>query len=67
MKQKKCPKCGSEKIKIIDYLDLKCIKCGNCDYDETAQYEVYPSEKTSQKAKGHYNPYKTGGPRRTEK
>src|SRR3990167_7596434 len=52
MKPKKCPKCDSEKIKIIIYLGIKCIKCGNCGYDESAQLEVYPSQKSSQKAKG---------------
>ena len=30
-------------------------------------YEVYPEEKTSQKAKGWYNRYKVGGQRRTQK
>ena len=29
--------------------------------------EVYPEEKTSQKAKGGYNRYKVGGQRRTQK
>jgi len=32
---------------------------------DEAHDEQYPEEKTSQKAKGRYNPYKQGGPRRT--
>ena len=62
---KKCPKCGSKDIKFYKYLNLDAIKCNNCGFDESAIYEVYPEQKTSQKAKGKYNVYKTGGSRRT--
>ncbi len=58
---KKCPKCSSGNVKIIDYLGAKCIVCNDCGFDETKQYEVFPEDKTSQKAKGSYMPYKTGG------
>jgi len=63
MKQKiiSCPQCKSSKIKIVNYMGIKCIVCGNCEYDESKQYEVFPEEKKSQKAKGRYTPYKTGG------
>ena len=63
----KCPKCGSKKIKFYSYLDAKIIKCGSCGFDETKIYEVYPEQNTSQKAKGQYNIYKTGGSQRTKK
>ena len=63
----KCPKCGSKNIKLINYLGIKTIKCSNCGFDESSAYEVYPEQKTSQKAKGKYNIYKTGGSRRTIK
>ena len=58
---KKCPKCKSGNVNIADYLGVKCIVCSNCGFDETKQYEVFPEEKKSQKAKGSYTPYKTGG------
>lgn len=67
MKNKKCPKCGSDKIKIIDYMGAKCVVCSNCGYDESAIYEVYPEQKKSQKEKARYSPYKTGGKARTRK
>ena len=63
----KCPKCNSSKIKIFQYLGVKCVVCDNCGYNESQQYQVYPEEKTSQKAKGRYTPYKAGGSRRTKK
>ncbi len=62
-----CPKCKSGNVKMIDYFSVKCIKCYNCGYDETKQYDVYPEEKTSQKEKGRYTPYKAGGSRRGKK
>ena len=64
---KQCPKCGSKNIKYINYLGLKTIKCINCGFDESKIYEVYPEQKASQKAKGSYSVYKTGGSRRTRK
>jgi Zn ribbon nucleic-acid-binding protein len=63
----KCPKCGSKNIKFYSYLGIKTIKCSNCGFDESSAYEVYPEQKTSQKAKGKYSPYKTGGSQRTRK
>lgn len=63
----KCPKCGSSGIKIIDYMGVKCIICKDCGFDQTKDYEVYPEQKTSQKAKAGYTPYKTGGHKRTRK
>ena len=62
-----CPKCNSNNIKVTNYLGIKCIVCKNCGYDDTKQYEVYPEEKVSQKAKARYTPYKTGGHKRTKK
>ena len=64
--KKSCPKCKSSKIKIISYMGVKCVVCRNCGFDESSQYEVYPEEKKSQKAKGKYNVYKAGGPKRTK-
>ena len=63
----KCPKCGSKNIKLYNYLGAKVVKCSNCGFDESNIYEVFPEEKTSQKAKGRYTVYKTGGSLRTRK
>ena len=64
---KKCPKCDSASIKIYNYLGIEAIKCKDCGFDERSQYEVYPEQKTSQKAKAGHSPYKAGGPRRASK
>ncbi|MFH0867696.1 MAG: hypothetical protein V1831_00105 [Candidatus Woesearchaeota archaeon] len=63
----KCPKCKSSNVKIVDYMGVKCIRCNDCGFDETEQYDVYPEEKTSQKEKGRYTVYKAGGFKRTKK
>lgn len=39
--------------------------CTECGYDERDEASIVPEERTSQKAKGEYTPYKTGGSRRT--
>ncbi len=64
---KKCPKCSSLNVKSISYLGAKVLKCSDCGFDESALLDVFPEDKSSQKAKGSYSPYKTGGPRRTQK
>jgi len=64
---RKCPKCNSKDVKLQNYLGIKAIKCGNCGFDESTVYEVFPEQKTSQKAKGKYTIYKTGGSQRTSK
>lgn len=63
----KCPKCGSRNVKAQTYMGIKVVKCGNCGFDESLLYDVYPEEKKSQKAKGKYSVYKAGGSRRTMK
>ena len=63
----KCPKCGSDDVKIYDYLGVKTIKCSSCGFDEAADYDAVPEQRASQKAKGKYLVYRTGGPRRTMK
>ena len=62
-----CPKCNSENIKLVDYLGIKAVKCNDCGFDETKEYEVFPEEKKSQKEKGRFSPYKAGGKSRTKK
>ena len=47
-------------------MGIKCVICNECGFDESKQYEVFPEENKSQKAKGSYTPYKSGGLRRTK-
>ena len=62
-----CPKCGSKDVKLLSYLGINVMKCSKCGFDERVVYDVYPEQKTSQKAKGNYSPYKTGGSQRARK
>ena len=64
--KKHCPKCGTGNIKIVKFIGIDCVVCGNCGFDESSQYEVF-GEKKSQKAKGSYTPYKSGGHDRGKK
>ncbi len=61
----KCPKCGSADITIYDE-DVSFLTCNKCGYDESEE-EAYPEQRTSQKEKARYTPYKTGGKGRTRK
>lgn len=61
MAEKKCPICKSTDIKIEIIDDLEFIKCNKCRFDETEDYEVYPEEKSGQKGKSGFTPYKRGG------
>lgn len=63
----KCPKCKSLNIKIIEDNGLSFIQCLQCGYDELEDDDAFPETRTSQKAKGRYSPYKTGGKQRTMK
>jgi uncharacterized Zn finger protein (UPF0148 family) len=62
-----CPKCKSPNVRLEEYQGLDCIVCNDCGYDESQLYEVYPEHKSSQKAKGKFNVYKSGGKNRTKK
>lgn len=64
---RKCHKCGSYNIEPYLYHSVEVIKCNECGFDEGSVYDVVPEQKTSQKAKGRYNVYKTGGSQRTRK
>jgi len=60
----KCPKCKSEDISYEEYMGATCIVCHSCKYREADVLEVFPESKISQKEKGRYTPYKTGGSKR---
>ena len=63
----KCGKCGSDNVKIVAYQGTNCIVCDECGYDEREELDLVPEDRSSQKAKDSFSPYKTGGPRRTQK
>jgi len=56
---KKCPKCGSEKIRTKYYSGSRFAFCLDCGYDESSEVDVCPEENKSQKAKGKYTVYKS--------
>ncbi|PIN86470.1 hypothetical protein COV19_04670 [Candidatus Woesearchaeota archaeon CG10_big_fil_rev_8_21_14_0_10_44_13] len=60
-----CPKCGSEKVSLFRYMGVECIRCTDCGYDESVDIDTTPDSRSSQKAKGHFSPYKAGGKGRT--
>ena len=62
-----CPRCHYSDTKQVDYMGIICTICSKCGYDERSLYEVYPSERASQSAKGKFTPYKAGGARRAQK
>lgn len=64
---RKCPKCSSYNVMPYLYQSVEVIKCGECGFDEGAEFEQHPTEKASQKAKGKYSVYKAGGSQRARK
>lgn len=57
----RCPRCFSEDVKYVHALGKDFIYCRSCKYDEREIYDVFPEERTSQKGKRQFSPYKTGG------
>jgi ribosomal protein L37AE/L43A len=56
---KKCSKCGSTKIKMVEFMGSKMYYCTECGYDERDEASIVPEERTSQKEKARYSPYKS--------
>ena len=63
----KCSKCSSKDVIVTDYMGAKCIVCKHCGYDESEKLAVYPEERSTQRDKESYNPYKSGGAQRVSK
>jgi len=61
----KCPQCGSFNV-IVHKDDIEFLICKSCGYDELVE-ETFVGQRTSQKEKARYTPYKTGGKGRTRK
>lgn len=60
---KKCSKCGSEDVEIIDE-EMGFIKCKKCGFNELEDFNDVSGERETQREKTRYNPYKAGGKRR---
>ncbi len=65
MTPRHCPKCESDDVLVVTYMDIECVVCNTCGFDERDELEGVPEGRTSQKAKGQYSKYKTGGSSRT--
>jgi len=63
MKMKKCPKCGSREVEVIDE-EMGFVKCKKCGYDDLEEDMEFGEERKSQREKARFNPYKVGGARR---
>jgi len=55
-----CPQCRSEVVDVTRHNGLVFLHCRRCGYDD-ALHEVVPGQRTSQREKGRYSPYKAGG------
>ncbi len=61
-----CPKCRSSDVKIKEG-GLAFVHCNRCHYDELEEEVAEESSRSTQREKGKFSPYKTGGYRRTKK
>ena len=63
-----CRMCTSTDIEVAEHDDEFFAKCHRCGFDELdIEEDFFPEEKVSQKAKGRFTPYKTGGKARSKK
>ena len=60
-----CSRCNSNKINKYKYSGVECYRCLDCGFDSCAELDDVSQQRTSQKAKGKYSPYKSGGKSRT--
>ncbi len=65
-KKVKCPKCGSENVRIDGDETFSYMVCDDCDFDESMEYESDLGDRKSGKGGGG-SPYKRGGALRTQK
>jgi hypothetical protein len=61
----KCPKCGSEKIKIEGDDLFSYLVCEECGFDESLEFEADLGDRKSKGGGG--SPYKRGGALRVQK
>ncbi|MBS3138349.1 zf-TFIIB domain-containing protein [Candidatus Woesearchaeota archaeon] len=61
----KCPKCSSKNVETVEHNDISFVICKQCGYDESV-YDVNSTQRSTQREKARYNPYKSGGAKRTK-
>lgn len=64
---KVCPVCKSPDTEIKEVDGFEFLTCKKCGYDEADEYDIYPEERSAQKGKSGYTPYKRGGAQRSAK
>lgn len=62
-----CPQCGSTNVKDLQDNGIDYIQCLKCGYDELESDDEFPHQRSTQREKGRYSPYKTGGKTRGKK
>ncbi|MEE9525963.1 MAG: hypothetical protein V3V78_05145 [Candidatus Woesearchaeota archaeon] len=62
---KQCAKCGSTKIKMVEFMGSKMYFCSECGYDERDEASMVPEDRNTQREKTRHSPYKAGGGKRT--
>jgi len=62
-----CPVCKSSDVKIKEEEGFEFLVCKKCGYDEGEGFDIYPEERSAQKGKSGFTPYKRGGSRRSAK
>ena len=56
----KCPRCDSEKIRIVNYMGTNVRICKDCGYDEREELDTVPEERNTQREKRKFTPYRSG-------
>lgn len=62
-----CPVCKSTETEVIEEEGFEFLVCKKCKYDEREEFDVYPGERSTQKGKSGFTPYKRGGAQRSAK
>ena len=68
MKKRKCPKCSSQNVEMVEILGAEFLQCKACGFDESEEMlDVFPESRATQSGKSKFSPYKKGGSRRSQK
>lgn len=63
----RCPRCNSDKVRFEKFIGIKCLVCSNCGYDERKELSTASGDRSRQKGKSSFTPYRAGGGKRTRK
>ncbi|HIH11746.1 TPA: hypothetical protein HA241_06150 [Candidatus Woesearchaeota archaeon] len=56
-----CPKCKSSQAQRIDHNYLSFLRCLQCGYNELAAEDTFPEQRSNQREKRRYSPYRVSG------